>query len=292
MMRAYQRATIGCALLSSSALMSACARTSELPQAIQPAPIAVVVRAPVEEPSIDGSREAGVTNIALAHSEEPQTNDGPPDPPLPPAWATLPAPTLAFADAIKNARDTRRLIISLSVPRARGDASDAPSDASRDWFSRTSLLAERADRFYSAAFVAVDAQAEDKVDAIFEAAQLTSTIATRFAEAGVAVLPQTWKTDPRVHASFEDVDVGPGRRFHEAAQALAAHCVSAATESDVHTSASNSCKALLATDPAKVPTHVTSRAGAHVSTRDAGSGSACACVPGDPLCTGSAWCGP
>jgi hypothetical protein len=271
-----------CAVLGSFVVcgaMSACAHEASAPSAhLEPAPIAVTI-APPEPEAPAGSSETARAPNPLRERPTWAAAQEKPVPWLPPAWSREQiSPTMSFADAMREAREARRLLVALPAPRAKGDGGVA-DEATKAWFNRESALAERADRAYAAAFASTDATESERVDAIAEAAALVAQLAARLDDAGLGVLPRPWQSDALVHATFEDVDVGPTRRLRAAARALAARCVVEATAAYVGTPSADSCKRLAG----EIPHHDT--------PRDAGS-SACACDPGDPLCTGSAWCGP
>jgi hypothetical protein len=279
-MRVRRRAALAVASCTAvSGVVTACAREAVGPSShVEPAPIAVVVAPPEPEPPAGEVDPKRAPNPLVERAPSSETEK--PAPWLPPAWSREQiSPTMSYADAMRDATHSRRALAALATPRARGDGGVAFDEATKAWFNRASTLLERADRSYAAAFAALDATESERIDAIAEASGLVSLFAQRLEDMGLAVLPRAWQSDALVHATFEDVDVGPVRRLRSAARALAARCVVEATASSLATPASASCKRLAG----EIPHHETKR--------DAGS-SACACDPGDPLCTGSAWCGP
>jgi hypothetical protein len=136
---------------------------------------------------------------------------------------------------------------------------------------------------YAAAFRAPDAPREGRIEAIAEAAELDMAMARGLDDAGLGAIPQAWRTDPAIASTFEDVAVGPTRRWRDEARVLARQCVQTARELAVVNDAATRCAALRTGAPSRQ-----AKRGA-----DAGAGAGCACVPGDPLCSTSlgGWCG-
>ena len=134
---------------------------------------------------------------------------------------------------------------------------------------------------YAGAFHAKDAPRDGRIDAIAEAAELDMTMARTLDEQNLGSMPAAWRSDPAVAGTFEDVEVGPTRRWRAEARVLTRQCIDTARESNVATSAARRCAALRTGVPVKVARQAP----------DAGAG--CACSPGDPLCSASlgGWCG-
>jgi hypothetical protein len=194
-------------------------------------------------------------------------------------------PGLSFADALRKARSARDAYGRLAAPGAATASAAAARDAGlKTWFTRAQALTDVASRSYAAAFHAPDASREGRIDAIAEAAELDMTMARNLDEAGLGSLPVAWRSDPAVPSTFEDIAVGPTRRWRDEARVLARQCVDSARDSGVITEAARRCAALRTGAPIKV----TVRHGA-----DAGAGAPCACAAGDPLCSASlgGWCG-
>lgn len=186
--------------------------------------------------------------------------------PLPPAWRDpKPAPGTSHAAAMRSARSLEAELGKATPPAVRGDP--AASDPLKGWFSRTNVLVERADRAFASAFAAPDAGARERVDALLGATRLAANAAARLESSGLGLLPKSWRADPLVYTTFEDVEVGPARRLRAAARALAGMCAVVAREGGVSSAACD-----------------------RYAQAEGRSPSACACDPGDPLCTGSAWC--
>lgn len=196
--------------------------------------------------------------------------------PLPKAWAAPIVPTLGFGDALRKGRAARDAFERLAPPPP--NAKEATLKA---WFGQAQMLVDQASRMYAGAFHAKDATREGRIEAIAEAAELDMTMARTLDEQNLGSMPPAWRSDPAVAGTFEDVEVGPTRRWRSEARVLTRQCVDTARESNVATDAARRCAALRTGLPAKVARQ----------TADAGAG--CACSPGDPLCSASlgGWCG-
>jgi hypothetical protein len=160
-------------------------------------------------------------------------------------------------------------------------AADASADGPlKVWFTQVQSSVDRASRMYAAAFHAEDAPREGRIDAIAEAAELALVMSRTLDDAGVGAMPRGWRSDPAVASSFEDVAVGPTRRWRDEARVLARECVITARDLAVTTDAARRCTTLRTGSP------VPKRA----QIADAGAG--CACSRGDPLCSASlgGWC--
>ncbi len=136
---------------------------------------------------------------------------------------------------------------------------------------------------YAAASHAPDAPREGRIDAIAEAAELDMTMARSLDDAGLGAMPVAWRADPAVASTFEDIAVGPTRRWRDEARVLARQCVVTARDEAVRTDAARRCAVLRTGTPVK--------AARQAQAADAGAG--CACDPGDSLCSASlgGWCG-
>lgn len=200
---------------------------------------------------------------------------------LPKTWTGPIVPGLGFAVALRRARGARDAHGRLVVPTGAAAAQEA---SMKTWFIQAQSAADQASRMYAAAFHAPDATREGRVEAIAEAAELDMTMARSLDEAGLGLLPTTWRSDPAVASTFEDIAVGPTRRWRDEARVLARQCVETARETAVATEAARRCVALRTGAPVKQPKHV---AGVD-------AGAPCACAAGDPLCSASlgGWCGP
>lgn len=93
-------------------------------------------------------------------------------------------------------------------------------------------------------------------------------------------MPVAWRADPAVVSTFEDIAIGPTRRWRDEARVLARQCIDTARDSGVLTDAARRCAALRTGTPQKAKRGPDPNAG-------------CACSPGDPLCSASlgGWCG-
>lgn len=245
--------------------IAACATSAPLRASVAPA--TVVIGAPDTPAAPEPPAAPAASAAPVAVVEPPSAAPPEPPPALPKAWLELARPVqVPHADAMRTARKAAADVVALTPPRGKDE------EAAKAWFSKTQLLAERADRAFATAFAAVDAPASGRVDAVSEATALASTVAARLEAAGLGVLPRTWRVDERVHATFEDVEVGPVRRIRAAARALAAKCTQTGAELGVQTPAVARC--------------------ARYASSGSTSPTGCACDPGDPLCTGTSWCGP
>jgi hypothetical protein len=151
----------------------------------------------------------------------------------------------------------------------------------KTWFAHAQTFVDQASRMYAASFHAPDAPREGRIEAIAEAAELDMTMARSLDEAGLASLPVTWRADPAIASSFEDIAVGPTRRWRDEARVLARQCVDTARDAGVITDAARRCAALRTGTTAK-------------AKRAPAANGGCACSPGDPLCSASlgGWCAP
>ena len=248
-------------------------------QVVEPAaspPLDVVVPQPADpQPA-----KAAVTPTTPADREAAAALTAPePEPEalvMPKSWSGPIVPGLAFSDALRKARGARDAFSRLSAPAAK-----AKEPAMKAWFAQAQTQVDQASRMYAAAFHAPDAPREGRIDAIAEAAELDMTMARSLDEAGLGAMPVAWRSDPAVASTFEDIAVGPTRRWRDEARVLARQCVATARDEAVLTEASRRC--------ALLRTGITAKAARQAA--DAGAG--CACDPGDPLCSASlgGWCG-
>jgi len=238
-----------------------------------PSPVDVVVADPIAKPT---------PFEPAAPPLEAQAAKSPSDDSLPASWSGPSIPKLAFADAMARARSARDAFAKLGPPPLRTPvAADAgtPDDPRKGWFTKAYPTVDRASRMYAAAFHAEDASREGRIDAIAEAAELDLTMSQKLDDVGIAAMPAAWRTDPAIASTFEDVAVGPTRRWREEARALAKQCVETARAVGVATAAAKKC----ATLPTGARTKV---------AKGSDAGASCACDPGDPLCSASlgGWC--
>ena len=183
---------------------------------------------------------------------------------------------LGFTDALRKGRAARDAFARLAPPPP-----NAKEATLKVWFGQAQMLVDQASRMYAGAFNAKDATREGRIDAIAEAAELDMTMARTLDEQNLGSMPAAWRSDPAVAGTFEDVEVGPTRRWRAEARVLTRQCIDTARESNVVTDAARRCAALRTGVPVKVARQAP----------DAGAG--CACSPGDPLCSASlgGWCG-
>ncbi len=195
---------------------------------------------------------------------------------LPRTWTAPSILGLSFADALRRARSARDAFERLAPP-----ATSAKEASVKTWFAQAQTFVDQASRMYAASFHAPDAPREGRIEAIAEAAELDMTMARSLDDAGLASLPPAWQADPAIASSFEDIAVGPTRRWRDEARVLARQCVDTARDAGVITDAARRCAALRTGTTAKAKRAPAANAG-------------CACSPGDPLCSASlgGWCGP
>lgn len=245
-------------------------------QAMDPAtpPLDLVVAAPAapraEPPPVAPPTRAEREVVIAAADPEPEPDT------MPRTWTGPIVPGLGFSDALRKARGARDAFGRLAVP-----AATAKDPAIKAWFAQAQAQVDQASRMYAAAFHAADAPREGRIDAIAEAAELDMSMARSLDDAGLGSMPVAWRADPAVASTFEDIAIGPTRRWRDEARVLARQCMQTARDQAVLTEAARRCAALRTGAPQK-----TARRGA-----DAGAG--CACDPGDPLCSASlgGWCG-
>jgi hypothetical protein len=248
-------------------------------QVLEPAarpPLDVVVAQPADPLAV----KPPAAEVAAAEREAPPAPVAPePDAEplaLPKSWSGPIVPGLAFSDALRKARGARDAFARLTAPAAK-----AKEPAVKAWFAQAQTQVDQASRMYAAAFHAPDAPREGRIDAIAEAAELDMTMARSLDDAGLGAMPVAWRSDPAVASTFEDIAVGPTRRWRDEARVLARQCVATARDEAVLTEAARRCALLRTGTPVK----------AARQAADAGAG--CACDPGDPLCSASlgGWCG-
>lgn len=247
--------------------------------AAAPVPIEVVVGDPTAQPPVvqvvppkrerERERDDETTGRASAPEPEPEPEA------LPKTWTGPTIPGLSFADALRKARGARDAFGRLAPP-----ATNAKEASMKTWFGQAQTFVDQASRMYAASFHAPDAPREGRIDAIAEAAELDMTMARSLDEAGLGSLPVGWRADPAVASTFEDIAIGPTRRWRDEARVLARQCIDTARNSGVLTEAARRCAALRTGAPLRVKRGPAQSAG-------------CACSPGDPLCSASlgGWCG-
>ena len=283
--RNQRRVLAGSAVGALNALAAVVALVGCGKQAMDPAspaspPLEVVVGVPAEARAerapVAAQAPAAARDLDPTVAAEPE-----PEPePMPKTWTGPIVPGLGFTDALRKARGARDAFGRLAVP-----AATAKEPVVKGWFTQAQVQVDQASRMYAAAFHAPDAPREGRIDAIAEAAELDMTMARSLDEAGLGSMPMAWRADPAVASTFEDIAVGPTRRWRDEARVLARQCMRTARDQAVLTEAARRCAALRTGAPPKTP-----RRGADAG---AASGSGCACDPGDPLCSASlgGWCG-
>jgi hypothetical protein len=265
--------------LSAFGTVTACGKQDLEPRspsaAAAPSPIEVVIGDPTTQPPVipvvaprSGPEQEGLAQARVPDSEpEPEA--------LPKTWSGPIIPGLSFADALRKARGARDAFGRLTPP-----ATNAKEASMKTWFGQAQTFVDQASRMYAASFHAPDASREGRIDAIAEAAELDMTMARSLDEVGLGSLPVAWRADPAIASTFEDIAIGPTRRWRDEARVLARQCIETARDSGVLTDAARRCAALRTGAPLKAKRGPDPNAG-------------CACSPGDPLCSASlgGWCG-
>jgi hypothetical protein len=151
------------------------------------------------------------------------------------------------------------------------------------WFSDVNRRAEDMSRWYAHAFRASNATPEEKISVVLAAAESALRLAKRLDAVGLGSMPKTWRTDPSLAITFEDVAMGPARRWRDEGLALVQLCIEAAFDANVHDASTKRCLALRKAEGTAVIRRAFARS-------DAGA-QGCRCAPGDPLCSEPAtWC--
>ena len=265
-------------LCSLPGLIAACGKEA-VARGAPASPLDVVVGDPQPEPTavLPQARIERAVEVAVAAAPDAESEPAVDRlTEMPKTWTEPIVPGVSFADALRKARGARDRYGRL-VPPVAG----AKEPVLKAWFGQAQGLVDVASRMYAAAFHAPDATREGRIDAIAEAAELDMTMARNLDEAGLGSLPQAWRSDPAVAITFEDIAVGPTRRWRDEARVLARQCVESSRESGVITEAARRCSALRTGAPPKL------------AKRGADAGAPCACAAGDPLCSASlgGWCG-
>lgn len=260
-------------LLALVLVVAACGREAvTLPSAPPAPPVDLVIGEPTPPPAPVAKPVAPPRPLPVVVPSEPE----PEVEPLPKAWAAPIVPVLGFSDALRKGRAARDAFERLAPPPP-----NAKEAIQKTWFGQAQMLVDQASRMYAGAFNAKDATREGRIDAIAEAAELDMTMARTLDEQNLGSMPAAWRSDPAVAGTFEDVEVGPTRRWRAEARVLTRQCIDTARVTNVVTDAARRCAALRTGVPVKLARQAP----------DAGAG--CACSPGDPLCSASlgGWCG-
>lgn len=237
-----------------------------------PRPIELPVQ-PEQEPP------AAAATAPAATATEPPVPAPPAEklPPLPASWSAPPKEVVPYAKALAAARDGRRAFESESFD---GDGG-VPSP---ERYERANSLLETTSRRFAAAYHAPDVTEDGRIAALYDAADLVLAWARRLDEAGLARAPSGYRTSSKVALTFEDVVVGPAKRWREEGLALVRLCVDKAKSTKSTTMAARECAALRERYARVLQASSAARS-------DAGA-TGCACDPGDPLCSSSmnGWC--
>ncbi len=245
--------------------LSACAPRAPVAAPAPPPPIEI---AQVEPPA-ERRDEAQEADADVTISEVPAVT-------LDDAWSTTKTSAVPYAHALSQARAARaRVLDALRT-------ADAGAGMTAAWFERVHLAAEATSRWFAAAFHASDASPAEKIAAALAGAEGALDLAARLDALGLTALPRTWRTDPSLALTFEDVSAGPTRRWRDEGLALVQLCVEAAYDLGVDDASARACKT--------TRTRMGRVAIRRAFGRDAGE-RGCRCHPGDPLCSETAaWC--
>ncbi len=208
--------------------------------------------------------------------------------------------TKPFAEAIAKAKESRRSFdrtasLVFAAPAATSAADAGPPGtttlAAKD-FEHASSLLDMTSRLYAAAYHAPNVTMQNRIDTLHDAGEMILSWSRKLDEVGLARAPATYRADPSIALTFEDVANGPAKRWREEGLAIVQLCVELATSSHLDGAASRDCAAMRQSY-ARVLSRPHGKAIA-TSPGDAGSPPACACDPGDPLCSASmsGWCRP
>ena len=244
--------------------LTACGKEAIAPPALPP-PVDLVIGEPAPPPPPPAKVAAIARAAAVAPPREPEPEPEPAAEPLPRTWTAPIVPGLGFADALRKGRAARDAFARLPLPPPN------PKDASlKAWFGQAQTLVDQASRMYAAAFNAKDAPRDGRIDAIAEAAELDMTMARTLDDQNLGSMPAAWRSDPSVVGTFEDVEVGPTRRWRAEARALTRQCIETARDTNVVTAAARRCATLRTGAPTKV-VQVTADAGTNPVNRPANS---------------------
>ncbi len=270
------RALLAVGLVASGGAIHACAARAPATTPPASAPIDLAVTEPSRAMPIGAYELPAPSSVPAGEPPAPEPEAAE----LPSRWSAPDIPKLAFADAMKRARDGRDAFARLKPPAPSTSPDASVTEASRTWFVAAVGLVDQSSRMYAAAFHAPDASREGRIDAIAEAADLDASLVRRLDELGLATMPPSWRSDPAVRVTFEDVAYGPLRRWRDETRTLARRCVTLAKETAVATPQVKRCAVLETASPVRV-------------AKLADAASECPCTPGDPLCSAAigGWCG-
>jgi len=135
----------------------------------------------------------------------------------------------------------------------------------------------------------------NRVNTLRDAGDMILAWSRKLDEAGLARAPATFRSDPSVALTFEDVANGPAKRWREEGLALVSMCFEIARANKIDSDQARDCGAMRRSYARVIAAQRPSpSARASMTSTDAGSPNACACDPGDPLCSASmsGWCRP
>lgn len=237
----------------------------------RPATAPVAMDLPVQAPAIVVESPIDESGDAAAFAVEEVV--------VPPSWDWLSTETSvhAYAVSLSNGDSARSKLEGLLA------SSDAGLGVTPAWFADVNRRAQDMSSWYAHAFRAPNATAEQKVAVVLLAAESALRLAKRLDDAGLGAMPATWRTDPSLAVTFEDVSMGPAKRWREEGLALIQLCIEAAFDVNVHDASTKRCQALRKAEGTAIIRRAYARG-------DAGA-QGCRCVPGDPLCSEpSTWC--
>jgi hypothetical protein len=192
-------------------------------------------------------------------------------------WLSTETSVHAYSVSLSNGDFNRSKVDALL------SSSDAGLGVTPAWFADVNRRAQEMSGWYAHAFRAPNATSEQKVAVVLLAAESALRLAKRLDDAGLGSMPKTWRADPSLAVTFEDVSMGPAKRWREEGLALVQLCIEAAFDANVHDASTKKCQALRKAEGTAVIRRAYARS-------DAGA-QGCRCAPGDPLCSEPAtWC--
>lgn len=277
----------------------ACAHDAAAPETPRPGS-GSVIDVPAQPAASDDAPIAQGEPVALPSSQTAQGDAGVTALPIMWSAAFTFGHTKPFAEAIAKAKESRRSFdrtasLVFAAPSATSAADAGPPGtttlAAKD-FEHASSLLDMTSRLYAAAYHAPNVTMQNRIDTLHDAGEMILSWSRKLDEVGLARAPATYRADPSIALTFEDVANGPAKRWREEGLAIVQLCVELATSSHLDGAASRDCAAMRQSY-ARVLSRPHGKAVA-TSPGDAGSPPACACDPGDPLCSASmsGWCRP
>lgn len=246
--------------------LSACAPRNAAAPPAPPTAIVVAVERPAAEEAIEEDDAAAITVDVPAVT-------------LDDVWSIPKTSDVPHAQAIAQARAARAKVIDMLR------TADAGAGMTASWFERVHVGAEATSRAFAAAYHAADATPAQKIATALAGAESALDLAARLDALGLGQLPRTWRTDPSLALTFEDVNAGPAKRWRDEGLALVQLCIEGAYDLGIDDASAATCKTMR--------TRMGRVAIRQAYARDAGD-RGCRCHPGDPLCSEGAgqdaWC--